>query len=623
MQDVPPLLAPLVEDRPTAQLKLLAAWDGLSVESQITILRALRGRDPRFSHNAITRDLALKALGSPNAYVRYMVATGVEHALLDQNVDEGTKREGSNGTDSHDCSARTLRELIAADPDPLVRNALLEREGCRDGDLDEFFQQPLVARLARLQGVWDVGDFARIVRHALSRGLVAENELVAMVKEWVSQQDLRRLTETSLYDPFCWYWDWKDFHTLWELVPDLPQAAARILVAKLPARQDHGGIPEEVPEEVLDRMSPALLRVLFDRPDADQEDYRRKVALTHPLENGGRFLVQAAVSRAFDLTHDEFERLMESDVERLAKMHWARHLSPVLLQAAADFFRGKFKTKPPSRLLRGDLALEFEATLDHRLRSLDGWGPKRWLRPRRIWELRVYALAKYLAPPSDDDFDRGYAESLLERDKWLREYVVPGDIWATYVNLRAAAWGETGETLFGNSRRDLRKLRVAKSELAKWKMAQVEKWERVLPEPTSVRNARLAARARATAHARIHRTLRRLDERLDRRLAVLEGLSTRVAVVERVATGARTLFLVACLMYWLGGQSWPAAVSNAVLVYFAWIGGRGLLAGLSVAFLRLKVSVLSAGERLAGTFRKWRAASPERRARARANAVNR
>jgi hypothetical protein len=162
-----------VEDRPTAQLKLLAAWDGLSVESQITILRALRGRDPRFSHNAITRDLALKALGSPNAYVRYMVATGVEHALLDQNVDEGPKREGSNGIDSHDCSARTLRELIAADPDPLVRNALLEREGCGDGDLDEFFQQPLVARLARLQGVRDVGDFARIVRHALSRGLVA------------------------------------------------------------------------------------------------------------------------------------------------------------------------------------------------------------------------------------------------------------------------------------------------------------------------------------------------------------------------------------------------------------------------------------------------------------------
>jgi hypothetical protein len=116
---------------------------------------------------------------------------------------------------------------------------------------------------------------------------------------------------------------------------------------------------------------------------------------------------------------------------------------------------------------------------------------------------------------------------------------------------------------------------VAKSELAKWKMAQVEKWERVLPVPGVVEAARRQARERATAHARIHRTLRRLDERLDRRLAVLEGLSTRVAVVERVATGARTLFLVACLMYWLGGQSWPAAVSNAVIVYFAWIGAAG------------------------------------------------
>ena len=365
-------------------------------------------------------------------YVRYIVASSVDHTLLAGESAAAAAPDAGNGH-GQDRSSRNLRELIEADADPLVRGALLERQGWPHADGDELLQQPLDARLARLQGVRDAEEFARIVRQAMSSGVVPESELVAMVKEWVNQPGtLGRLTEKLWcpWDPDSNRYMSRDFEALWKLVPDVPEVVASVLVAKLPATTTTLS-PHQIPEEVLHRIGPALLAKLFWRADVDLEDYRKKIALTHPLENGGDSLVWAACHRAFDLTYVEFEHLMQSEPKRLAAMSDASHMSPVLLQAAAEFFSGKLKIKPPERGSSIDRAYMFEGTLDRRLRSMEGWGAKCYLRSRQLWALRVYALARNLAS-DHDEFWRKYGDALLKSDshRWLRRYVIPGDIWS-------------------------------------------------------------------------------------------------------------------------------------------------------------------------------------------------
>ncbi len=63
----PDLVAPLVAGTALSVAKLLAAWDGLTTETQILALRRL-GSTPR--------DLILKALEHPNVYVRHLAAAG-------------------------------------------------------------------------------------------------------------------------------------------------------------------------------------------------------------------------------------------------------------------------------------------------------------------------------------------------------------------------------------------------------------------------------------------------------------------------------------------------------------------------------------------------------------------
>jgi hypothetical protein len=100
MSAVPPHLRPLVEDTPGSRLRLLAAWDGLSVDSQIIVLTALRGSYP----GVIPENFAQKALASPNAYVRYLAAGRL-------------------------AALESFADWIASDPEPLVRYAPLERSG--------------------------------------------------------------------------------------------------------------------------------------------------------------------------------------------------------------------------------------------------------------------------------------------------------------------------------------------------------------------------------------------------------------------------------------------------------------------------------------------------------------
>ena len=67
--NLPEHLAGLLQPTPSGVVKLVAAWDGLSMESQMMLLTALERTD--FPGYLADRILT-KALDSENAYVRYL-----------------------------------------------------------------------------------------------------------------------------------------------------------------------------------------------------------------------------------------------------------------------------------------------------------------------------------------------------------------------------------------------------------------------------------------------------------------------------------------------------------------------------------------------------------------------
>jgi len=125
MGDLPSFLSPLLEDTRGTRLKLLAAWDGLPVDLQIGLLDAL-------GESRVPRELALKALASPNAYVRYLAA-GPAYDWWSYEIrrrPEGDGDADAAGVEGKD-SRRPWRDVLARlqdDPDPLAAFAQREHQ---------------------------------------------------------------------------------------------------------------------------------------------------------------------------------------------------------------------------------------------------------------------------------------------------------------------------------------------------------------------------------------------------------------------------------------------------------------------------------------------------------------
>jgi hypothetical protein len=95
---VPAHLQELLRSTPSGTAKLLAAWDGLTPETQIALLAAKkRHPGPAYLYGQIVA----KALTSHNAFVRYMAAREIH-------LDDGDQRE------------KDLRAQMSNDPEPLV-----------------------------------------------------------------------------------------------------------------------------------------------------------------------------------------------------------------------------------------------------------------------------------------------------------------------------------------------------------------------------------------------------------------------------------------------------------------------------------------------------------------------
>jgi hypothetical protein len=435
MDDLPSFLSPLVGDTPGGQLKLLAAWDGLPIELQIGLLDA-------FGEGRVPGELALKAIASPNAYVRYLGARSLAQELpVTRRRLEGDGGSAAVKTEDTTQLWRDIACRLRGDPDPLVRHALDERatwpyeRETNDPAIDAFLRLPLEDRLARLraehgalQAAERTEGFARLIHRAVTGGLVPEHEVVAMVKEYLGSPSN---TEFTKWEGFGTFSPGDTLNVLLRLVLDVPKSVAEVLVARLPANTMlYADIPAhyEIPEHVLESIDRRLLERVLWRDDVGCERFRKKIVLTYQPKERLDGLISAAAQRDFDLTDEEFERLLSSDVARLLEVANAGDLRPVVLKALVDLFERYDGADPVD-------CADIERTYEERLRRLHR--EPEWKRRDYVWELRLYALAKDLASRNtDEEVTRRLSDS---SEAWLREYVVHGEVWKTYRRLAAAA----------------------------------------------------------------------------------------------------------------------------------------------------------------------------------------
>ena len=432
IDELPKYLLPLLEPRPSGEAKLLAAWDGLSVEHQVLLLEHLG----RHGHLGWTNRIRGKALVSPNAYVRYLAAR--EFNPHDDNSEEAA-----------------LKKRIDADPEALVRYAVLEsdcfiRLPSEFSDAGAFFALPHEARLATVRSLPHRGEqIAALIRYAVENempsGRVTEEELVHLVLEYVTNPHFKSHYGREIgYDGYGEYLRGKDITALWSLVANVSERTSCVLIRNLP---EESGTCTGIPDETLNGMTRRQLEILLERPEIGLKMLRKKIFFQsvgsedEPSDPTDCLRV-CAISHNFQLTNDEFAEVLARDEKKKAELltdlaRYASDLSLCILQAVHDVLRDTdwSKDADPHGLL-WEAAVEADNRFSEKLARLKDCG--------REWEAhdwRLYGLAKRAVP-----WKKGEKGNLPSAELgFLAEHVKEGDTWGTSMAFSRAWEGNRWE----------------------------------------------------------------------------------------------------------------------------------------------------------------------------------
>ncbi|MFO1154308.1 MAG: hypothetical protein U1E42_11705 [Rhodospirillales bacterium] len=415
---VPPHLQELVEPTPSGTAKLIAAWDGLTAESQMLMLTAKKKHPgPAYLYNRIIE----KALTSENAFVRYMVAREIH---------------------CRDNWEKNLIKQVENDPEPLVKYAHLENpfvvvagpERSELEDPEKFFALPHEARLAKVRRLADGGTlFANLISHAvdhhLKDGRISQLEIFEILADYLNQPEFkaRHVDYIPSYDGYGAFLVGQKLETLWQLVLTVPENISYILIEHLP---EGAGLSIELPKQVLDGMTDHQLVTLLSRPDIDLKELRKQKFFEprqdddeHTSHNSLR---SVAISHNFDLTNEEFGAVLaKSDRELyrdLSDLVWAKDLRLCLFDAIGNVM--KVSEHGNSLWSSGGHIDDARRAFQHKLEGL-----KDWQRERELRELKLYRLAVQAVPW--DKKKEGYPPSGELAS--LQAAVVEGDTWATFM----------------------------------------------------------------------------------------------------------------------------------------------------------------------------------------------
>ncbi len=186
------LFSSLTADFPSASLKLSAAWDGLSPESQMEVLQAIQDR------GRLPFDVATKAMASPSPFVRYLTAEclmnrrHLKHSKDESSTDKWPRFEVADGF-------RPAWNAALIDSDPLVRSvveqtlsgyARLTPETC-----GTFWALSKPARFRYLQsrdGITDGQDVISLIDFAVASKR-PDDEVTEIIVEYVKIVKSRQL----------------------------------------------------------------------------------------------------------------------------------------------------------------------------------------------------------------------------------------------------------------------------------------------------------------------------------------------------------------------------------------------------------------------------------------------
>jgi len=431
---LPAYLAELLRPTPSGVAKLLAAWDGLSVESKIQVLTELpKLQLPQYLHEKV----CTKALKSENPYIRYLAAK----QFYFRDIDEPEKKD--------------IKKRIEEDPVPLVHHSLSENVFGFPADLSDelrnpeaFFALPHDARLAKVRSLRGSGDtvaklISYAIDHPLKEGKVSEIEIFEILSDYVNspqfqekyfEEDIEALT----YDGYAAYLADKDIEALWGLVPKLPEWVSLILIENLPEEvgirsETPGRIPrlKLIPAKILDAMSPVQLEHLLYRKDIELEELRKKLFWKSAEVQDHYPVGYAAISYNFDLEYEEFANILKRPTEQridiLAYLSSASDLGLVLYAAIHDVL---FSTEATAFGGPWEDAASARNRMEQKIKELSGWQREKQLR-----ELRLYRLDRQAVPWKTSE--KGYPPS--GELEFLAKSIVEGDTWATFMAF-SAAW---------------------------------------------------------------------------------------------------------------------------------------------------------------------------------------
>lgn len=425
---LPAYLAELLQPTPSGVAKLLAAWDGLSVEVKIQVLTELpKLQLPEY----LDKKVRLKALDSKNPYVRYLAARRFSFLSKSQSEEIYGKSETEK--------MEAIKKRIEEDSEPLVKFSIYEGilPVTKDNpfeDPEAFFALPQEARLAIVRSLTGWGNkIAKLmfyaVDHQLKDGTVSEIELFEILSDYLNKREfLEHYRRDRLsYDGYGEYLKGEDIVALWNLVLKLPIWVSLELIRTLPTS---AGFKSNIPENVLSALNDPQLAELLYRKDVELEELRKKTFFEAGEEQW--YVKNAAISYNCNLTYQEFAEILAKPVKKkvheLIDLTNAHDLSLCLYEAIEDsLFNIDSDEVPPTSWEYAEFA---KRSFDQKLLELQGYE-----RDKEIRELRLYRLARQAVPWKTSE--KGYPPS--GELEFLAESIVEGDTWATFMAF-SAAW---------------------------------------------------------------------------------------------------------------------------------------------------------------------------------------
>lgn len=425
-------LQELVNDgRKSGKLKLVAIWDGLSIENQIKILNSV-GNMPH--------KLKLKALSSQNDYVRYLAAS---------------RFCSMRGQENLDFEEKELFEKISSDKNIIVRSTqcpsqkiyIIEKGKSLYGTSvlkpENFFlmkEEEQIMYFSKLS-IREGNDIAKIIEWGLNNG-VEQSLLDDLIFECAANFEK--------FEPFIYdYSGSKGIETLWKLVPKLGiTQSARLLVWSLPSGINAN---DKIPDKVLDSLSEEILIELLQWRNIFLSDFRRMIVFSED-EKYNRKVKVAAASINLDITDEDITNIINGNnydvlsiiVECCMSNEYGicwYPLSPVYTHVLLDHCNDSRDKKHGKTNLDGN---GFERYFDVLTRFDKSDKEKYDSIKCELSKLAVYELARSAiwqeknSADWDDYLKYDIFENIPRELRFLKSKVVSNNAWETYKAFRKA-----------------------------------------------------------------------------------------------------------------------------------------------------------------------------------------